>query len=159
MKFIISIIFALYAVSGAQAIFGGRKSEPNQFPSLVSLRVISSEPWNSTHFCGATIINKKWLLTSASCFVRGYDRSEIGVFLGAEVHHIRGRDEPYNVEKIVYYPGVLLENDIALVQTTEPIVFSEKIQPIQIYGNWIEQNANVITAGWGAVDVSIKLTH
>ena len=53
------------AVEIAPFIIGGNNTEIGEFPFIVSLQFIQNGLW--PHYCGGTIINDFWILTSASC--------------------------------------------------------------------------------------------
>lgn len=49
------------------------------------------------------------------------------------------------------YDAFQVKNDIALVKLTEPITFTEKIQPIQLETEYVGENKTVILSGWGSI--------
>lgn len=51
---------------------GGTEAGEHKYPYLVSFRQ-SEDPNHKDeyyHFCGGSILNKQWILTSASCFAK-----------------------------------------------------------------------------------------
>lgn len=63
------LLFALVGTSLAMTVLNGTSRMING----VNVNNINQAPWmasiqaNGNHICGATIIDKRWLLTSAAC--------------------------------------------------------------------------------------------
>lgn len=65
----ILVLLKLLALSTAVEInpfiIGGTETQIGEFPFIVSLQFIQNNLW--PHYCGGTIINDFWILTTASC--------------------------------------------------------------------------------------------
>lgn len=145
---------ALAASDAENYIVGGRPARPGQFPHLVSLR------YRNQHFCGATIIHRFWLLTSAACVFGGPKGipSQIFAYVGA---HTRQDGRRYGISKIQRHPKWdrrLHTNNIAVLQTKGNMLFeSGRVAACRLPGRdhtEINPNMPVYMAGWGAKNVS-----
>merc|ERR1712235_38900 len=77
-------------------IVGGNSAQRGSLPWQVSI-----QSWG--HFCGGTIIGKRWILTAAHCFTRGSS----GVKIVAGEHNLRyteGSEEKIYVERHFTHP-------------------------------------------------------
>ncbi|XP_052431872.1 chymotrypsin-like protease CTRL-1 [Carassius gibelio] len=128
-------------------IVNGQNAISGSWPWQVSLQKA-----NGFHFCGGSLINENWVLTSAQCaVVVNSDR----VILG---EHNRGsNDEPIQIEivsKVIRHPlfnRATFNNDIALLKLSSPVTFTPRISPVCLP----ESNARIVpgtrcfTTGWG----------
>merc|ERR1719244_1560946 len=100
---------------------------------------VGKYPWQASlqagyHFCGASLISNRWLVTASHCV----SRSTIDVVLGA--HDIKsytmGQPMRYRVAQIYahpnYAPSRTYQNDIALLRLGEDVPFSQFVQPITL---------------------------
>lgn len=146
-------------------IVGGETAKADEFPYQVSLRrrlVI----WNSTindkvaiykHSCGGSILNERWIVTSAHCTqlpITTRNLIAVGAAPHVDSHGIR-----YPLDKIISYPGYVeklsrFRNDIGLLRTRYSIKFSPKLQPIAISREYITGGLSAIITGWGRNEVS-----
>ncbi|XP_056662293.1 serine protease 33-like [Monodelphis domestica] len=143
----------------------------------LSLRVIGGEnaregkwPWHASlrrfkqHICGATLISHSWLLTAAHCIPRRLNATQFSVLLGS--YHL---DSPsphaleQKVRQIIQHPAYthLDESggDIALIQLSEPVPFSENILPICLPGvsSALPSGTSCWVTGWGNIEEGGKL--
>uniref|UniRef100_A0A8C5N2C5 Coagulation factor IX n=1 Tax=Leptobrachium leishanense TaxID=445787 RepID=A0A8C5N2C5_9ANUR len=122
---------------------------------------------NKVGFCGGSIVNEKWIVTAAHCFIEPRIREAIDtfiltVFLLTGEHNTAAEDgtEQYmNVAQIIPYPrynatSSKYVNDIALVKLAMPMTFNDYVKPICIgTKNFTEEllrsrQFSVVT-GWG----------
>lgn len=132
-------------------IVGGQLAEAGQFPYQVSLRTRFSRK----HYCGASIISARFLLTAAHCTERP---NSYPALIIAVVGAVRRRFDGVAVlvDKIIPHEGwdqSKQVNDIALIRTASEIDFSTNIQPIALSKQNIGENIPLVLSGWGARSV------
>jgi len=133
-------------------IVGGIESRPYEFPWAVSVRRKSTD----SHFCGASIINDRWIVCAAHC-MDGETPGIVSVVVG---EHDRSAASTvrvsHDVESIFVhelYNSRTMENDVSLIKTVLPIAFSLNVQPIcapdpaNDYVHYFSQ-----CAGWGTIN-------
>lgn len=136
-------------------VIGGQNAEDGQFPYQVSLRL----KINMDHFCGASIISNRFLLTAAHC-IDDHPSPELFVAVIGSVRISEGgiivkldklkQHERWDANRLV--------NDIALLRTAKEIIFSESIQPISLPSQNLpaEGDTPVILSGWGDISNSVR---
>ncbi|KDR21542.1 hypothetical protein L798_01695 [Zootermopsis nevadensis] len=112
-------------------IVGGEPAVPGEFPWLVSITR------RGGHFCGGTIVNKRWVITAAHCMCSGpveLPVEHIRVVVGE--HDLSKRETPpsreMGVRRLVLYPGYQCErfnHDIALLELDGEVGWSETAWP------------------------------
>ncbi|CAK1552927.1 unnamed protein product [Leptosia nina] len=125
-------------------IVGGKDAPDGGIPYQVSLRSAYD-----SHFCGGSILNKRWILTAAHCTVGSSTRS-VKVVVGT--NSLKSGGAKYSVERLVVhesYNSGLISNDISLVKVTEDIEFTDRVQPILLPESNTEANAELLLTGWG----------
>lgn len=157
-----AICFRLEAVDEIEdgeeyRIIGGSTAKPHQFPHIVSLRGrrVLGGIIVFRHLCGGSIISDRWIITAAHCTQREFtSASNWSVVVGA--HHIGNDGESYEVDQVINhgdYHSTSVENDIALLQTNQPIQFNDAVQPIAMRAQFVEGGAESIISGWGVEQV------
>lgn len=165
MKVISLILFVLCVSSIADArgltplIIGGKDAKDGQFPYQVSLRtrIIGNQ-----HFCGASIISTRYLLTAAHCAEGITSKPFFVVAVIGSVNRNSGVTIKLNkITRHEKWNRNLLLNDIALIRTASEIIFSETIQPIALPTKDLpdEGNTAVLLSGWGKNSLSVCEIH
>ena len=130
-------------------IVGGHLAKLGEAPHQVSLRY---RPYDF-HFCGGSIINKRWILTAAHC-VSNFRANNLEIVAGNLKLGYGGRR--YKAEKIVSHKGFkydTVENDIALVKVVKDIKFSKEVNAIKLNSRFLEGTEPVTLYGWGLTNV------
>ncbi|OXU23529.1 hypothetical protein TSAR_003330 [Trichomalopsis sarcophagae] len=138
-------------------IVGGQDAIPREFPWLVSITR------KGAHFCGGTILNSKFVLTAAHCFCSRNGMmpvSQLRVTLGE--HDLQAAESPVSVTVAVrsmivhpVYECGKWNSDIALLEMSEPIEWSESVMPACLppetgrSGYSAFSGKSAVTAGWG----------
>ncbi|KAG7202864.1 hypothetical protein KM043_010014 [Ampulex compressa] len=142
-------IIALHGISAASIdqntkIVGGMKANDGQYPYQASLR------YKNRHFCGGSVLNKRWILTAAHC-LSNFNDTTIGVVLGSNTLDKGG--EEYRSEQIMGHPqysSTLVRNDIGLIKLDKDIVFSDKVKPIDLpMEDFTKDDYPAMLSGWG----------
>ncbi|CAK1548126.1 unnamed protein product [Leptosia nina] len=133
-------------------VIGGKDAPDGAFPYQVSLRT------KVDHFCGGSILNKRWILTAAHCLdpkLTKLSEKEIIIVVGTN-SRTQGGDKYYVKQAIRNddYDNVDLTNDIGLIEVTKDIQFNDKVQPISLPDKDVKPGDNVLITGWGRVSVT-----
>jgi len=135
-------------------IVGGIAVNISNYPYQVSLRHVRKDSKFSAHFCGASIIGRRTILTAAHCIYGQKNLPSVQVFVGCERITDTGCKgqaierckvhEKYNVDTI--------ENDIAVCVLKQPLEYSPDIAPIQIAKDSSTKESEVcVVSGWGTL--------
>ncbi|NXI43363.1 TMPS9 protease, partial [Galbula dea] len=108
-------------------IVGGTDASRGEIPWQVSLKE------DSRHFCGATIIGDRWLLSAAHCF-NETNPEEIEAYMGTtSLNGSDGNAVTVKIARVIQHPlfsPILLDFDVAVLELARPLVFNKYIQPI-----------------------------
>lgn len=138
-------------------IAGGEESRQHEWPWMAAVFRRHNSPKPITYICGGSLINRRYILTAAHCFIHNYvilPASTFTVRLGA---HYLDSGEDYTVANLVLHhnhSGSDFFNDIALVRLASEVFFTDKIAPICLptremsYKTFVDRMATV--AGWGS---------
>lgn len=137
-------------------IVGGQDAVAGEFPWQVSLHVKKYG-----HVCGASIIDPRWLITAAHCVQDDATTkfSQPGTweaFLGLHTQKETGGPVVRrNIKQIIphpYYNHYTFDNDIALMELSSPVTYSDYIRPICLPSpqHVFATGSTVWITGWGA---------
>ncbi|XP_061105321.1 enteropeptidase [Conger conger] len=131
-------------------VVGGTDAREGVWPWIVSLH------WRGRHVCGASLIDREWLITAAHCvYGKNVHISGWKALLG--LHRQGGppslHKETRQVDRIIFnkiYNRRTKDGDIAMMHLETPVNFTDYIQPICLPDN-DEPGRKCFIAGWGRV--------
>jgi trypsin len=129
-------------------IVGGHRAGSGQFPYQISLRNAAN-----SHFCGGSIINRRWVLTAGHC-THGRSTGNTRVVVGT--HLLNSGGTSYTSSSIVVHPQYntnTLANDISLVQTASAMTFNNLAQPMGLASGYTGSGVTTTVSGWGQTSV------
>ncbi|XP_057632903.1 testisin-like [Chionomys nivalis] len=135
-------------------IVGGDDAELGRWPWQGSLRI-----WGS-HLCGATLLNRRWVLTAAHCFQKDSDPFDWTVQFGEltskpSLWNLQAYSNRYQIEDIFLSPKYTqaYPHDIALLKLSSPVNYNNHIQPICLLNSTFkfENRNDCWVTGWGTI--------
>jgi secreted trypsin-like serine protease len=136
-------------------IIGGKSARENVWSWAVSIRL------SNQHFCGGSILNEWYVITTATCFTKQkHLLSNITVCAGTNrlseiCHHHR------KIENIISHPAYnkeTYENDIALIRVDTPFSFTDKsinricLPSVTDHKKYPQNGTNVVAVSWGMTE-------
>uniref|UniRef100_A0A6Q2ZN26 Zmp:0000001114 n=1 Tax=Esox lucius TaxID=8010 RepID=A0A6Q2ZN26_ESOLU len=106
-------------------IVGGENAQVGEWPWQVSLHFQTMG-----HVCGASIISNKWLLSAAHCFKT---TSNWWTYSGMQDQYKQDIAQQRLLKTIITHPDysqMTYDYDVALLELSQPLVFTNTIQPI-----------------------------
>uniref|UniRef100_A0A8C3XKD6 Peptidase S1 domain-containing protein n=1 Tax=Chelydra serpentina TaxID=8475 RepID=A0A8C3XKD6_CHESE len=142
-------------LSKPSKIVGGLEASQGEIPWQVSLKE------GSRHFCGATIIGERWLLSAAHCFNQWRDPAPcysdpkmwVAVLGTPFLTGTDGRVEKiFRIYKHPFYNVYTLDYDVVLLELATAVRFTSAIKPICLPDNShvFREGARCFITGWGA---------
>lgn len=121
--------------------------------ALLDLSISGRGDWQK-QFCGGSIISRTWILTAAHCLYDGVSLRNLRVLSGQAALNTRRLSNNLSTVKTIeihdLYNPVTLENDLALIQLTNPLVLQpEFVEIIQIPSIKPLQASVGRISGWG----------
>lgn len=144
--FLVALAIASASASQIEIEANGTDAGITDFPFMASLRR------NGGHSCGATILNRWFLLTAAHCLqntLEGYSVQYANTIIGSDGSHVVGVAEVISHED--YLPANQYINDIGIVRLSEPIEspLSDYQVKLPISGSYESTGTPAVLAGWG----------
>lgn len=135
-------------------IINGTDAAIDEVPYQVSLQT------RSRHFCGASIISNRWIVTAAHCCE--YPMKTLSVRAGSTLHYRGG--SVHRIEKMIKHENFGYSrfgapvNDICVMRVDSPFVFDETRQPISLFAMGEPSVPGVMgtVTGWGSTDPNAK---
>ncbi|KAG1967450.1 serine protease 33-like [Pimephales promelas] len=130
-------------------IVGGQDATAGSWPWQVSIQSDSGG-----HFCGGSLINKDWVLSAAHCF-QSSSMGTIMIYLGRRSQSGSNPYEEYRTAiQFINHPNYdnpSDDNDIALLQLSSSVTFSDYIRPVCLAaaGSVFAADTESWVTGWG----------
>ncbi|XP_067366451.1 suppressor of tumorigenicity 14 protein homolog isoform X1 [Channa argus] len=135
-------------------IVGGQNAELGEWPWQVSLHFMTNG-----HVCGASIISDKWLLSASHCFVTNDPANHVAsnwqTYSGMQAQYKQDGVQHRAVKTIISHPNydhMTFDYDIALLELSDPLQFTNTIQPICLpsASHVFPAGTSCWVTGWGA---------
>lgn len=124
-------------------IVGGRIVDIIQHPYQLSLHR------DSSHFCGASIISNKWVISAGHCVSSKSSVYELNAGSNTKYEGVS-----YPVKRVIRHEAfddLTIDYDIALLEVDGEIRFNDKVQPVKLAEKELASGVIVNVTGWGAV--------
>ncbi|KAM9336639.1 serine protease 27 [Symphorus nematophorus] len=139
-------------------IVGGSDATDGAWPWQVDIQTASDG-----HICGGSIITENWVLSAAHCFPNPSDVSPYIIYAGRyQLNGINSHQSSHRVSRLVVPSGYTEPHtgkDVALVQLSTPVTWSEYIRPICLptSGTMFPGGMVCYVTGWGNIQDEVPL--
>lgn len=139
-------------------IVGGSFAEIEKHPhsAFLTIHCVSDDGVTSGWICGSSIVNQHILLTAAHCLFGCSYNSHIGVNLGNENRQSGQVYFSYSFAIHEEYNPQSSANDLCLIRLEKPILLGKRASRVALMRR-PPYSEKATVAGWGAIDVSIKI--
>ncbi|XP_058477754.1 serine protease 27 [Solea solea] len=140
-------------------IVGGADSEDGAWPWQVDIQTTSAG-----HTCGGSIITESWVLSAAHCFPNPSDVSSVIIYAGRrDLNGFNPHQSTHRVVQVVVPSGYTEPHggsDLALVQLTPPVTWSDHIRPICLPASstLFPSGMTCSVTGWGNIREDVPLS-
>lgn len=144
-------------------IVGGQNAAHGEWPWQVSLAFMTSG-----HACGASILSQRWLLSAAHCFDTHNPIYRVAsnwqTYSGMQTQFKFDGVQQRAVKRIITHPDynqMTFDYDIALLELSEPLEFTNTIQPICLpaASHVFPAGMSCWITGWGALREGGQVAH
>ncbi|XP_047526427.1 anionic trypsin-2-like isoform X3 [Pieris napi] len=126
-------------------IVGGDDAPDGAIKYQVSLQNVGS------HFCGGSIIDKKWVVTAAHCTI---DRPTKSFKVAVGINKLSDKGTEYTPDKVIIHEKFdrkLFTNDISLVKIEPGIELNDRVNPVGLPTTNTDSGATLTLTGWGRI--------
>jgi secreted trypsin-like serine protease len=144
-------------------IVGGKVASAGAYPWQVSLGVSwIADPYRA-HFCGGSVYSASWIVTAAHC-LENTPPKDVIITAGTHLLGVGAGSSRRNVKRIIVksnFDSKTMDNDIALMELSEPLDLEPTIQPIPLVssaneGTLLQNGTQLVVIGWGATQQNGK---
>ncbi|XP_036402344.1 serine protease 33-like [Megalops cyprinoides] len=139
-------------------IVGGVNAQYGAWPWQVDVQT-----FQNGHVCGGSLITQEWVLCAAHCFPKPIDVSSYILYMGRyQLNGLNQYEVSSGITQVVIPPGYTEPQqgqDIALVQLSSPVTFSDFIQPVCLpdAGTLFPSGMDCYVTGWGNIADGVSL--
>ncbi|OXU29287.1 hypothetical protein TSAR_009453 [Trichomalopsis sarcophagae] len=145
---LLACMLLLGFVADINAIVRGSDAADRKYPYVVSIR-----SYRNIHICTGTILNKRWILSAATCLKNHINSKYVTVLVGSNTL-LNSDGQVYQADNVTYHKNFEWRhalNDIGLIHVNRDIAFSKAVQPVVLpVDNNFQNGTSAVTTGWGA---------
>lgn len=139
-------------------IVGGLNAADGAWPWQVDIQTTSGG-----HVCGGSLISESWVLSAAHCFPNVFDVASYNVYAGRQ--HLNANNRYMTAHRVrrVVVPSSYVEpkrgNDLALVELSTPVTWSDYIHPVCVPDAraLFPGGLSCMVTGWGHIRDHVAL--